>query len=352
VPEKLARRMKRRSGVEKLLAELLRPRLMYAGLFTAPEPTHLLKRGDPLQPQGRVLPGAIEGIGGQLALDARSGDRERRIALARWIADAKNPLPARVLVNRLWHYHFGQGIVRTPSDFGYNGDRPSHPELLDWLASELRAGGWRLKPLHRLIVLSAAYRQATQTSTAGRKLDADCRLLWRYPPRRLEAEALRDAVLQVSGGLDRRMGGPGYHLWEYSGYVIVFKPKAKLGPAEFRRMVYQFKPRTQQDETFGTFDCPEATLAMPRRNVSTTPIQALNLLNGPFINDQARRMAARVAREAGARPARQVGRAFRLALGRAPRPVEAQAAVGLVQGHGLAALCRALLNCNEFVYLH
>jgi hypothetical protein len=255
------------------------------------------------------------------------------------------------MVNRLWHYHFGQGIVRTPSDFGYNGDRPAHPELLDWLAAEFQANGWRLKPLHKLIVLSSTYRQASRVNSAARKVDADCRLLWRYPPRRLEAEALRDGILQVSGSLNPRMGGPGYHLWEYSGYVIVFKPRSLLGPEEFRRMIYQFKPRTQQDETFGLFDCPDATLTMPRRNVSTTALQALNLLNGAFVQDQSKRFAARLRREAGTDPARQVERAFGLVFGRNPSASEARAAMTLVQEHGLLMFCRALYNANELMYL-
>jgi hypothetical protein len=351
-PAKLRRLRARHARLEERLAGLLRPPLVYAGVFRTPEPTYVLKRGDPMQPLARVGPGAIRAVSPPFELDARAGDREQRVALAKWIAHPDNPLPARVLVNRLWHYHFGQGLVRTPSDFGSGGDRPSHPALLDWLAAELRAHGGRLKPLHRLIVLSGTYRQSSRSDPAARKVDADCRLLWRCPPRRLEAEALRDAILQVSGSLDRRMGGPGYHLWEYSGYVIVFTPKAKLGPAEFRRMVYQFKPRTQQDETFGVFDCPDATLTMPRRNVSTTPLQALNLLNGIFVEDQARRFAARLREEAGTDPAGQVRQAFLLALGRLPSPVEAGPAERLIREHGPAVLCRALFNANEFVFLN
>jgi hypothetical protein len=340
-----------RARLAARLAWLEKP-LIYAGTFTTPERTYLLKRGDPLQPGREVAPGAVRAVGPPLVVKANASDRQRRLALANWIADARNPLPARVLVNRLWHYHFGQGLVRTPSDFGYNGDRPCHPELLDWLASELQANGWRLKPLHRLIVLSATYRQSSRQNAAARKIDANCRLWWRYPPRRLEAEALRDTVLQVCGSLNRRMGGPGYHLWKYSGYVIVFTPRARLGPEEWRRMVYQFKPRTQQDETFGVFDCPDATLAMPRRNVSTTPLQALNLLNSTFIRDQSQRFAARLRREVGAEPARQIWRAFRLAFGREPLPVEATAALVLVKKYGLRPLCRALLNANEFVFIN
>src|SRR5262249_14936673 len=142
---------------------------------------------------------------------AGATESQRRLTLAEWITHTDNPLAARVMVNRLWHWHFGQGIVRTPSDFGYNGDRPSHPALLDWLASEFQASGGQFKHLHRLIVLSSAYRQASRRDDRA-AVDVENRLLWRGPSRRLEAEAIRDAMLQVSGVLDTRMGGPGYHL--------------------------------------------------------------------------------------------------------------------------------------------
>ena len=226
----------------------------------------------------------------------------------------------------------------------------THPELLDWLASRFVAEGWSVKRLVREVVLSRTYRQSSAHNEAAFRADPDNRLLWRMPKRRLEAEAIRDAMLQVSGALDRRMGGPGYDLWEYSGYVIVFKPKAKLGPAEFRRMVYQFKPRSQQDPTFGVFDCPDAALARPRRTASTTVLQALNLLNSRFMIDQADFFAGRLKREAGDDPARQVERAFRLAFGRKPSEEELKASVALVREHGTEALCRALYNANEFLY--
>jgi len=345
----------RRKELETRLKALEKPAMVYAGTFQQPGPTHLLRRGDPTQKLEAVLPSAVRVLGMPLQLEAQTPEQQRRVALAEWIADIRNPLPARVMVNRLWHYHFGQGIVRTPSDFGFNGDRPSHPELLDWLATEYQTNGWRLKPLHRLIVLSAAYRQSALIPTAStgkqpREVDAGCRLLWRFPARRLEAEAIRDCLLQVSGSLNERLGGPGYHLWDYSGYVIAFKPKAQLGANEFRRMVYQFKPRTQQDPTFGAFDCPDATQTQPRRTASTTALQALNLLHGEFVFDQAERFAARLTREAGSEPTRQVARGFALAFGRPPTATEAAAAERLVRAHGLPLFCRALFNANEFVF--
>jgi hypothetical protein len=279
-----------------------------------------------------------------------SPDADRRRALAAWIADPANPLPDRVMVNRVWHYHFGAGLVRTPSDFGFNGDRPSHPELLDWLAAEFRANGGRLKPIHRLIVLSRTYRQLSVIDQAKAKADADNRLLWRYLSRRVEAEAVRDNVLQASGALVHAGGGPGYHLWAYSNYVTVFAPKKALGPAEFRRMVYQFKPRAQQDGTFGAFDCPDATGAAPRRQTSTTALQALNLLNDEFMYDQADRFAARL-RQAAGDEAGQVRAGFRIAFQREPSSREAEAAAHLVRQAGLPAFCRMLLNANELVTL-
>jgi hypothetical protein len=348
----LRKLLEERKTIAARIGELTASRKVYAGVFRTPDVTRRLQRGDVLQEREIIIPGTPSAVRPALPVRASATEQQRRLALAEWIAHDDNPLPARVLVNRLWHWHFGQGIVRTQSDFGYNGDRPSHPELLDWLAAEFFSSGGRIKHIHRLIVLSTAYRQAGRYDDRAIGIDAGNRLLWRAPSRRLEAEAVRDAMLQVSGALDTHVGGPGYNLWEYSGYVIVFKPKAKLGPGEFRRMIYQFKPRLQQDGTFGAFDCPDATATAPRRNVSTTPFQALNLLNDPFVLDQADRFATRVKKEAGAETADQIRRAFRLALGRSPALTELSAAEKLVREHGLALLCRALFNANEFIYVH
>jgi hypothetical protein len=232
------------------------------------------------------------------------------------------------------------------------GAAPSHSALLDWLATELVSGGWRLKPLHRLILLSSTYRQSSATQRVAASVDADGRLLWRYPPRRLEAEAIRDAILAVSGKLDLTAGGPGFDTFKPNdNYVRVYDPKEQFGPREWRRMVYQFKPRSQQDGTFGAFDCPDAGQAAPRRSTSTTPLQALNLINSPFAVEQAGYFAERVMRESGSEPASQVNRAFALAFGRNPNEAERGAAVALIRAHGLPALTRALLNANEFVYV-
>ena len=344
--------------LDKRLKGLKEPRQAYIGTFRQPGSTHRFFRGDPLAPREPIAPGSLTQVGSGWELPADASERERRKRLAEWITAADNPLTARVIVNRLWHHHFGTGIVDTPSDLGVNGGVPSHPELLDWLASELVAPAnpadrWRLKHLHRLIVTSRAYRQASAGRAEALAVDAGSRLLWRYPPRRLEAEPLRDAILAVSGSLDTRMGGPGFDLFEPNGnYVKVYVTKTTFTPAEFRRMVYQAKPRAELDSFFGAFDCPDAGQAQPARTVSTTPLQALNLLNGEFLLDQADRFAARVAQEAGTDPARQVSRAMLLAFGRDATADEIAAGTTLVAAHGLPILCRSLYNASEFITLY
>jgi hypothetical protein len=278
-------------------------------------------------------------------------DSERRRSLARWLADPENPLSSRVLVNRIWHHHFGRGIVSTPGDFGFQGESPSHPELLDWLALEFRATGGHLKPIHRLILNSATYRQSGRIDPKAVAIDKDNRLLWRNPTRRIDAESLRDAILAVSGVLDQRMGGPGYTVWKNNtNYVVVFKPLEILGPAADRRMIHQFKPRSQEDPTFGAFDCPDASQVVARRNVSTTALQALNLFNSRFVVDRAAAFARRVEREAGPSGEAGIRRSFRLAYGREPEPAELAGAKRLVEVAGMPGLGRAIFNSNEFLY--
>ena len=324
--------------------------LLYAGRFVKPADTFRMHRGDPMLPREKIAPGALAEFGPKLSLAEDAPDSERRLALAKWLGSPDNPLTARVIVNRLWHYHFGTGLVDTPSDFGLNGGRPSHPELLDWLASELVSSGWKLKHVHRLILTSEAFRQSSVESRGPKALDSANRLLRHFPSRRLEAEPLRDAMLAVSGKLDRTMGGPGFDLFvANANYVKVYNSRTDFGPPEFRRMVYQSKPRTELDTTFGPFDCPDAGQVSPKRTSSTTPLQALNLLNSPFAVQQAQFFAERVEREAGPGIEGQVERAFQLIFIRAPGADELAASVKLVQAHGLSALCRALFNTSEFL---
>ena len=350
-----------RARVRELLAELRRledqitgleelPRV-YAGRFEEPAPTRRLHRGDPMQEEEVVAPG-VPAFLGTLDLAADAPERERRLAFARWVASPDNPLTARVIVNRVWMHHFGEGLVDTPSDFGAMGSAPTHPDLLDWLARELVASGWSLKHLQRLLLTSRTWRQSSRPEPTALSRDADSRLLWRFPPRRVEAEVLRDSLLFVAGSLDLRMGGPGFSTFEPNdNYVRVYVPKAELGPPEWRRMVYMTKVRMERDPTFGVFDTPDAGQVCPERTRSTTALQALNLLNDEFVLDQAQRFAERLAREAGADRGAQVERGFLAALGRRPDDVELRAALDLVEAHGLAALCRALFNANEFAFV-
>lgn len=274
------------------------------------------------------------------------------MTLARWLTAPDQPLTWRVIVNRLWQQHFGEGIVATPSDFGRNGLPPSHPELIDLLADELAEDDYRLKHLHRLMVTSRAYRQSSDTTIQGRLKDAGSRLLWRYPPRRLDAEPLRDTILAVSGNLELSMGGPGFSLFEPNdNYVRVYRSKQTFGPAECRRMIYQTKIRMQLDDTFGAFDCPDAGQIAPKRSRSTTPLQALNLLHSHFILQQANLWAEQVTREVGDDSVRQVNLMFETAFQRLPDPPERQAALRLVESSGLPTLARALFNANEFLMI-
>ena len=337
---------------EQRLAKLTRFPRIYAGRFEQPGPTYRLNRGEALQKREQVAPGAVQGLGPELRLPFDAPEQERRTSLGLWLIDPRNPLTARVLVNRLWQHHFGQGLVSTPSDFGHMGAPPTHPELLDWLASELIGSGWSIKHIQRLIVLSATYRQSSESNPAGSAADAATRWLWRFPPQRLEAEPIRDAILAVSGALDLRMGGPGFDLFEPNeNYVKVYNPKTSFGPAEWRRMVYQSKPRMRLDDTFGAFDCPDAGQTAPRRSSSTTPLQALNLLNSPFLMEQSALFAQRLKAEAGPNLDAEVDRAFLLAFSRWPSPTERAAALSLASAQGMPLLCRALLNANEFVYV-
>jgi hypothetical protein len=332
-------------------------RQAYAVTPRQPETAHLLLRGNPAQPAQVVSAGGVAAVAGLTAdfglpPDAPEGERRRR--LAAWITDRHNPLFARVIVNRLWQYHFGTGIVSTPNDFGFNGSRPSHPELLDWLADELVGSGWSLKHVHRAIVLSATYRQSGRRDAAAARLDADNRLLWRQSPRRLEAEAVRDAMLAVAGRLNTRMGGPSFQAFQVTraaGTAAMFyTPADAVGFEAMRRTLYRATPRGSRAPLLDVLDCPDPSAAAPRRGVTTTPLQALALLNDGFVLRLADRFAERLAREAADTDG-QVRRAYLLAYGRAPRANELELARTVVRRHGLAVLARAIFNSNEFLYV-
>jgi len=340
-----------RQSLQDRIEALERRQMVYAGLFTNADDTYRLSRGDPMQRKERLGPGVLSQIPPKLELPEGMPEQSRRLALAAWIADPKNPLTPRVLVNRLWHHHFGEGLVNTPSDFGLNGACPSNPELLDWLASELVAQGWSIKAIQKQIVMSSTFRQSSQPNPEGLARDAGTRLLWRFPPRRLEAEAIRDTMLAVSGTLDLRMGGPGYSAFApNNNYVRVYNPKETHGPEDWRRMIYQTKVRMAQDSTFGAFDCPDAGQSQPSRPRSTTPLQALNLFNSEFVAQQAEHFRLRLESEAPDLEGR-VRRAYQLAFSRAPDDLELRLCLELSQTEGLATLCRVLLNTNEFLFI-
>ncbi|HUE70372.1 MAG TPA: DUF1553 domain-containing protein [Pirellulaceae bacterium] len=359
---------------------------VFAGLRKQPPQTLVLLRGDIHKPGPAVIPAALSAthvLPGDLSLDAKSPEGQRRLAFARWVTDAKNPLTPRVIVNRLWQYHFGRGLVETPSDFGFSGGRPSHPELLDWLAHELVRGGWTLKRLQRRMVASATYRQGSGfrvqgSGTGGQRsevrsqqsaasapagnpqsaipnsqsIDADNRLLWRYAPRRLEAEIIRDAMLAASGELNTQMGGPSYRPFTVTVFNTHFYHLFDSGEPQYnRRTVYRACVTTGKSPLLTVLDCPAPSLSAPQRQETITPLQALALMNDSFVQRQAEKMAARVVAEAGANAAAQVQRAYAIALAREPTAEESAAAQQLVESQSLKELCWALLNSSEFLYV-
>jgi hypothetical protein len=330
----------------------------WIGRFQQPKQTsYLMIGGDPQKRGPDIAPGSLSVLdrvvsGYELPIDAPEG--QRRLALAEWIVHPENPLTPRVLANRIWHYHFGRGIVATPSDFGYNGARPTHPELLDYLAAQLQSGGWRIKPIHKLIMMSQTYRQASRWDADMAAIDADAAYLWRFPPRRLEAEAVRDSILAIAGKLDPRMGGPGFRLYTYIvDNVATYIPLDQVGPETYRRSVYHQNPRSVKVDVLGEYDLPDCSLPAPRREVTTSPLQALALQNHAFLIDMSRAFADRLERESGTGDAAaQIRRAYLLALGRSPDARELEASEQLVRQHGLFVFCRALLNANELVYVY
>ena len=318
----------------------------------------LLDRGDYRKPLGVVAPSALKslrGLPGDLGLARDAPEAQRRLALARWLTDPRNPLTARVMVNRLWYYHFGRGLVETPSDFGYNGGRPSHPELLDHLASRFVEGGWKIKEIHRLIVNSAAYRQASQVrNDTAQAIDADDQLLWRANRRRLEGEALRDAALAVAGALNPQVGGPSYRDMKVDlGNNHTFTlPTGEFSEAANRRTIYRLWARSGNHPMLESLDCPDPSVMTPRRTKTITPVQALSMFNDTFMEQCAERFAERVRREAGADVARQIDRAWRLAIARPPSDRERAIARSFVEKHGLNQLCLVLFNTNEFLFVN
>ena len=325
-----------------------------------PRLVRLLPRGTQLNAGREVGPGTLRCFESQEARFDSIADLpegERRARLARWISDSRNPLTWRSIVNRVWQYHFGRGLVETPNDFGRMGSLPSNPELLDWLAVEFRDGGQSLKALHKLIVTSATYRQVSTVdgSTRGAlTIDSDNRLLWRQNRRKLEAEAVRDAVLAVSGKLDLTMGGPSFRDFvldkpEHSPHYE-YQLHDPDDPKSHRRSAYRFIVRSQQQPFLTVLDCADPSMQVGRRNESVSPLQALALLNNPLMLTMSRHFAESLQREGGDLAA-QVDRGHRRALGRPPTAAERDMLVAYATRHGLANCCRLMLNLNEFAFV-
>ena len=346
-------------------------------------------------------PAHANASGYQYRLTADAPEDQRRKSLAEWITHPDNPLTPRVLANRLWHYHFGTGIVDTPSDFGYMGGRPTHPELLDYLAIQLRDNGWRIKPLHRQIMLSDTYRQSSAFRAEAAKVDGDSRLLWRFPPRRLSSEEVRDTILMVAGklrvirsskshGNPKRQrgkepsppesktdsslltlrvtteaddsqgqsetlvpdGGPGFRLYEFmQDNVCTYVPLDQHGPDTYRRAVYHQNARASVVDLMTEFDQPDCTFSTPKRSETTTPLQALTMLNHSFSLDMAAALAERLQEELDSKREAQIRRVFQLCYSREPTTDELDDCRVLINEHGLRALCRVLLNTSELIYV-
>jgi hypothetical protein len=327
---------------------------VYAANSRAPGPTHILLRGDVEKKGDQVIAGGLScalPANGEFELAAASPESQRRLKFAQWVTHPANPLTARVIVNRIWHYHFGRGIVGTPSDFGWNGERPSHPDLLDWLASELVASGWSIKHLHRLIMLSSTYRQSSRYDPQAAAIDADNRLLWRFPPRRLEGETVRDAMLSVSGELNREMMGPSFRPFKLEVFNSHFYHlNDPVGQPYNRRTIYRIHVNSAKDPLLDSMDCPDPSTKTPKRSITTTPIQALGLMNNSFVLRQADSFAKRL-NESASHAAARIELAYQLAFAREPSDDETARALELVADSGLAAFCWALFNSSEFQYL-
>ena len=353
----LAEATTRLESLEKELKSLKEPDKVFGPVPGTPPVVKVNIRGNPETTGDEVGPGTISAVAGLPASfgDAATLDADRRKALAGWITSQANPLTSRVIVNRLWHHHFGTGLVDTPSDFGLGGGKPSHPQLLDWLAAEIVDRGWSLKAMHRLICSSHAYRQRSVDvpgAAAATAIDADNRLLWRQNARRLDAESLRDATLSVTGCLNPAMHGPGYRDFDYEeAYAPVYRYITPDTPELWRRSIYRFIVRSTPHTFMSTLDCPNPANLTPARLETTTALQSLALLNNDFMLRQAGHWAARLEKEAGADPAAQVRRGYALALVREPDETELAAAVALVKRAGLPQFCRMLFNANEFIYV-
>ena len=321
-------------------------------------PFHVFLGGSPQKKGADVVPASLSvlsdtsGRNFSYRLAPNEPESKRRLAFADWLFHPDNPLTPRVLANRLWHYHFGTGIVDTPSDFGYMGGQPTHPELLDFLALKLVQSGWRIKSIHRLIMLSDTYRQSSGFRQDAATIDGNSRFLWRFPPRRLSAEEVRDTMLAVANKLDTKGGGPGFRLYTFlQDNVCTYVALDKHGPETYRRAVYHQNARASVVDLMTEFDQPDCTFSSPKRAETTTPLQALTMLNHSFTLDMAHALACRLKDEAGDNLRNQINRAYRLCYARPATDEELKICCEWAKHHGLDALCRVFMNTSEMIYV-
>jgi hypothetical protein len=357
--------------IDQRLAALPPPQIVYAaandfapqGNFTpakTPRPIFVLKRGDVNKPGDAASPGALSclaNLSSQFELSDPDNEGARRAALAKWITDPKNVLAWRSIVNRVWHYHFGRGIVDTPNDFGHMGSRPTHSELLDWLAASFLETGGSIKKLHRLILNSAVYLQSSQDNPVFDKTDSGDLYLWRMNRTRLDAEEIRDAVLQITGKIDLKMGGPSVMQFKFDDPSAGVTPKVDYSqfdvdsPESYRRSVYRYLFRTLPDPFMDCLDCADGSQLTATRNVSLTALQAMAMMNDRFIIRQSEHFAERLEKENKGLK-KQIEAAYQLALLRSPTSNELKMLESYASKHGLANTCRIILNSNEFMFVN
>lgn len=354
-PEKTATLKRIHKLIEQLAAE--GPQPSFVGQFIDPVTSYVFHRGSPENPKQEVMPAGFDSLEGNLGLDSSSPDPERRMKFAEWLTEPDHPLTARVMANRIWSHIFGTGIVATPSDFGTAGALPSNQPLLDWLAAEFveptvtNGEPWSVKNLIRTILMTDAYRQSSAPRTDGLAADGSSLYLWRFPPRRVEAEVIRDGILQASGKLDPELGGKSFRIHNEKKTYAQWQVVDNHGPHTWRRMLYQERMRRVDDQIFTAFDFPDCGQVRAKRPVSTTPLQALNLMNSPFAMEQAGFIAERAKQASNDDDVAATKELFNIILGREPNAGELEASLEVAQSGGLELVSRSLINSNEFAFL-
>ena len=333
------------------------PQPSFVGQFIEPVTSYVFHRGSPESPRLEVAPAGFDILQGDLGLETSSPDPERRIRFAEWIINPEHPLTARVMANRIWGHLFGLGIVPTPADFGTVGAPPTNQKLLDWLAAEFvnptlsDATPWSVKGLIKTILMTDAYRQSSTPREEALAVDGSSLYLWRFPPRRVEAEVIRDGILLASGKLDPRLGGKSYRIHNEKKTYAQWEVVDNHGPDTWRRMIYQERMRRVDDRNFTAFDFPDCGQINPKRPVSTTPLQALNLMNSPLTVQQTELIAERAIAETDGGNENATRRLFQIVLGREPNQEELDASLEVAESGGLQLVSRSLINSNEFAFL-